>query len=228
MGGQACVFYGAVQFSKDVDLALLAEPENYRRVLAALAELNAELIGVPRFDPELLRRGHAVHFRCSAAGVEKLRIDFMTRMRGVPDFALLWERRTVLQDDAGTTFDIMAVSDLVRAKKTQRDKDWPMIEALVDQHYHQHQREASPEQVRFWLLEMRTPENLILLARRYRTEVQWLASERPLLKLVADEADLETLRSALDLEMRVEQSRDRAYWEPLKKELEQFRRDQRR
>lgn len=126
MGGQACVFYGAVQFSKDVDLALGAEPENYRRVLAALAELNAELNGVPHFDPELLRRGHAVHFRCSAAGVEKLRIDFMTRMRGVPDFALLWERRTVLQDDAGTTFDIMAVSDLVRAKKTQRDKDWPM------------------------------------------------------------------------------------------------------
>ena len=222
------MFYGAVQFSKDVHLALLAEPENYRRVHAALAELNAELIGVPHFDPELLRRGHAVPFRCSAAGVEKLRIDFMTRMRGVPDFALLWERRTVLQDDAGTTFDIMSVSDLVRAKKTQRDKDWPMIEALVDQHYHRHQREASPEQVRFWLLEMRTPEHLILLARRYGAEVQLLASERPLLKLAADEVDLETLRSALDLEMRVEQTRDRTYWEPLKMELEQFRRDQRR
>ena len=25
MGGQACVFYGAVQFSKDCDLALLAD-----------------------------------------------------------------------------------------------------------------------------------------------------------------------------------------------------------
>lgn len=75
---------------------------------------------------------------------------------------------------------------------------------------------------------MRTPEHLILLARQYGAEVQWLASERPLLKLAADEVDLETLRSALDLEMCVEQSRDRAYWEPLRKELEQFRRDQRR
>jgi hypothetical protein len=28
MGGQACVFYGAAQFSKDVDLALLASEEN--------------------------------------------------------------------------------------------------------------------------------------------------------------------------------------------------------
>jgi len=27
MGGQACVFYGAAQVSKDIDLALLAEPE---------------------------------------------------------------------------------------------------------------------------------------------------------------------------------------------------------
>ena len=27
MGGQACVFYGAAQFSKDVDLALLATEE---------------------------------------------------------------------------------------------------------------------------------------------------------------------------------------------------------
>ena len=37
MGGQACVFYGAAQFSKDVDLALLASEENFSRLLAALA-----------------------------------------------------------------------------------------------------------------------------------------------------------------------------------------------
>jgi hypothetical protein len=29
MGGQACVFYGAAQFSKDIDLALLASDENF-------------------------------------------------------------------------------------------------------------------------------------------------------------------------------------------------------
>ena len=36
MGGQACVFYGAAQVSKDVDLALLAEPANIERLLRAL------------------------------------------------------------------------------------------------------------------------------------------------------------------------------------------------
>src|SRR3954463_12517638 len=47
MGGQACVFYGAAQFSKDVDLALLASDENFSRVLAALRELQAKRIAVP-------------------------------------------------------------------------------------------------------------------------------------------------------------------------------------
>ena len=39
MGGQACVFYGAAQFSKDVDLAVLASEENFSRLLAALSDL---------------------------------------------------------------------------------------------------------------------------------------------------------------------------------------------
>ena len=31
MGGQACVFYGAAEFSRDTDLAILAEPSNIER-----------------------------------------------------------------------------------------------------------------------------------------------------------------------------------------------------
>jgi hypothetical protein len=40
--------------SKDVDLALLASEENCSRLLAALGELTAKRIAVPRFDPALL------------------------------------------------------------------------------------------------------------------------------------------------------------------------------
>ena len=32
MGGQACVFYGAVEFSRDTDLAILAEADNLDRL----------------------------------------------------------------------------------------------------------------------------------------------------------------------------------------------------
>jgi hypothetical protein len=127
MGGQACVFYGAAQFSKDVDLALLAEEENFARLRAALDELQAVRIAVPRFDPALLARGHAVHFRCRHPGASGLRVDVMTRLRGLPDFPTLWARRTTIQDADGSTFELFAVEDLVQAKKTQRSKDWPMI-----------------------------------------------------------------------------------------------------
>jgi hypothetical protein len=31
MGGQACVFYGAAEFSRDSDFAIVADPENLAR-----------------------------------------------------------------------------------------------------------------------------------------------------------------------------------------------------
>ena len=123
MGGQACVFYGAAQFSKDIDFALLADDENFARLHQALAELQAARIAVPRFSPTVLERGHAVHFRCQAPGVEGLRVDVMTRLRDLAPFPLLWSRRTTLTDETGESYDLLAVEDLVQAKKTQRDKD---------------------------------------------------------------------------------------------------------
>ena len=62
MGGQACVFYGAVQVSKDVDFLILAEEENFRRFLRAMEDLQAKRISIPPFLPEALERGHAMHF----------------------------------------------------------------------------------------------------------------------------------------------------------------------
>jgi hypothetical protein len=122
MGGQACVFYGAAQFSKDVDLALLAEEENFTRLRAALDELQAVRIAVPRFDPALLARGHAVHFRCQCPEASGLRVDVMTRLRDLPEFPALWARRTTVTEESGDRFDLMAVEDLVQAKKTQRSR----------------------------------------------------------------------------------------------------------
>jgi len=226
MGGQACVFYGAAQFSKDVDLALLASEENFSRLLAALGELNAERIAVPRFDPDLLARGHAVHFRCQGGAADGLRVDVMTRLRDLPDFAVLWARRATIRDEGGETFELLSVEDLVQAKKTQREKDWPIIDALVEGHYRSLGGAPTPERIAFWLGESRTPERLIGLAQRHPNEARAQTSRRPLLHLaVAD--DSEALRAALDAEARAEQAKDRAYWAPLKAEMEAFRRAER-
>ena len=226
MGGQACVFYGAAQFSKDVDLVLLASDENFARLLAALGELNAKRIAVPRFDPGVLARGHAVHFRCQGGDADGLRVDVMTRLRDLAGFEVLWARRATIKDETGETFELLSVEDLVQAKKTQREKDWPMIDALVEGHYRALGGEPTPERVEFWLTESRTPERLIGLVQRFRNEARAQTSRRPLLRL-AFSGESEALRTALDAEVRAEQAKDRAYWAPLIAEFEGFRRAER-
>ena len=223
MGGQACVFYGAAQVSKDVDFLILADPANLASLRQALELLAAERIAVPPFDPDALHRGHAVHFRCRCPEANGLRIDVMSALRGLPSFEDLWSRRTVITHRSGEEFDLLCVPDLVAAKKTQRSKDWPVIELLVGIHYEENKEEPTPDFIRFWLLEARSPEQLVHLAARFPAEVVELSSRRPLLG-VAAAGDLRQLRSALAEEMAAEQESDRIYWEPLKKELEAWRR----
>jgi len=226
MGGQACVFYGAAQVSKDIDFLVLAEPENLARLEAALAELQADRIAVPPFDPAALARGHAVHFRCRAPGAEGLRVDVMTRLRAMPEFTSLWARRTTHVDDDGVEYHLLCIPELVHAKKTQRSKDWPVIELLVTIHHRQHASEATDDRVDFWLHEARTPELLVELCQQFPTQAAELTVNRPLLRFARDQS-LDDLRTALDAEVRAEQARDRDYWEPLRRELEQYRREHR-
>lgn len=223
MGGQACVLYGAAQFSRDIDFLILADPENFDRFHAALAELRAERIAVPPFAAEHLARGHAVHFRCQHPEAAGLRVDVMTRLRDLEGFEALWARRFTLDAENGERFELLNVGDLVRAKKTQRDKDWPMISQLVESHYFAFQHDQTPERIAFWLGEARGPERLIELAARFPVESRDRVAQRPLLAL-AIAADLDALRRELMEEELRERQRDREYWAPLKAEMEAFRR----
>jgi hypothetical protein len=219
MGGQACVFYGAAEFSRDLDLLILGDPASLDRLNAALVDLDARNIAVPQLDPDLLGRGHAVHFRCRREDVADLRIDLMSRLRGVADFEELWSRRTTVEM-GGDPVDLMAIEDLVLAKKTQRDKDWPMIRRLVEQSYFM-AAAPSPEHVAFWLRELRTPELLVRVAADYRTVA--VASRRPAV-VAALTGGLDDVEQELETEEREERLRDREYWAPLKRELEALRR----
>ncbi len=223
MGGQACVFYGAAEFSRDTDFALHADTANLERLNAALRELQAAVIAVPPLSLENLHRGHAVHFRCRHPDAVGLRVDVMSKMRGVADFPELWERRTTLQGEDGTIYELLSLPDLIQAKKTQRDKDWPMIRRLIEADRIACPSIPSPEQARLWLREGRTPELLIDLARQFPDEARVLAAgSRPLLEaaLLGNEIGVEV---ALTEEEREERAADRAYWTPLKQELERMR-----
>jgi hypothetical protein len=205
-----------------MDVAILAATENLENLQKALAELHAEVIAIPPFDEEFLERGHAIHFRCGDPQLEHLRVDVMSRMRGVADFADLWERRTTLGLEDGREVDLLSLPDLVTAKKTQRDKDWPMIRALLESNYDHFYKEPTPERVDFWLRELRTPELLIQAVCRFPNHAQALATTRPAVA-VALSGDEDAVQQALDEEMARERAADRAYWAPLKKELEQLR-----
>ena len=221
MGGQACIAYGGAEFSRDTDILVLADDGNLARLAAAVGELEAEVIAVPPFEKRHLEAGHAVHFRCHARGVEGMRLDVMARVRGLADFALLWQRRSTI-DTVDGPIELLALSDLVTAKKTQRDKDWPMITRLVEADYATHAPDADTDRLAFWLTEARTPALLIEIARAHPGAVRVAAAGRPLLAH-ALEGDSGALASALRAEEQGEREADRAYWAPLRAELEQLR-----
>ena len=225
MGGQACVFYGAAEFSRDTDFAILAGAANLARLRKALAKLRAEPIAVPPFELKYLRRGHALHFRCQHPEALRMRVDVMSKMRGVDSFAKLWKRRTTIELPDGTSCDLLSLPDLVQAKKTQRDKDWPMIRRLVEAHYFSSRDHASAAQIKFWLLEFRTPQLLIAVAQANTGCARRLATQRPLLKH-AISGRLIQLERALAAEENYLRAEDKAYWSPLLKELERLRHPQ--
>jgi hypothetical protein len=222
MGGQGCVLYGGAEFSRDTHFAILADTSNLSRLGKALTDLDAEPIAVPPFELKFLLRGHALHFRCRHPDAFRMRVDVMSRMRGVDSFAKLWKRRTTVRLPDGTVCELLALPDLVRAKKAQRDKDWPMIRRLVEADYFAHRSKPTAARVRFWLLELRTPELLQAVVRSYPDQARRLAARRPLLRS-AGAATAERVETALAEEERRERAEDKSYWLPLRRELERLR-----
>lgn len=216
------MLYGAAEFSRDVDFAVLADNQNLKVLDKCLKSLRAELVAIPEFNRAYLDRGHVIHFRCKVPEAEGMRIDIISKMRGVDPFPELWRRRTTFQIDGDFSIDALNVWDLVRAKKTQRDKDWPMIRRLIEANYYSTRGEPSAEQLRFWLLELRTPEILIAVAEKHSSVAKSLSKIRPLLT-DALEKKLPALTTAIAREEELQRQEDRAYWTPLKAELEQLR-----
>ena len=223
IGGQACIIYGAAEFSRDSDFVVLCEEKNLQKLLMALESLKAELIYVPPLEIRYLERGHACHFRCNRKDVLGLRIDIISKLRGCDAFDKLWQRRkTILLKDGGA-IDVIGLKDLVQSKKTQRDKDWLMLRRLVENDIILHKdKHLSSEQIKWYLLECRTPQALIKLVEKYPKIAEECSIDRPLL-VFAIQQDLQKLNSQLQQEEYIERQKDIEYWVPLRKELELLR-----
>lgn len=222
IGGQACIVYGAAEFSRDSDFVVFANPSNLNRLKNALKSLKAEPVYFPELKAEYLQKGHACHFRCGAAGVEDLRVDIMGRLRGCSPFPVLWRRRNRVKVGGVGFIEVINVKDLVQCKKTQRDKDWLMLGRLVENSILLADFKGPAKTAAWWLLEARTPGTLARLCGMYPKLARQLAAKRPLLKcIIAGQAG--EAKKKLAAEERHERNNDKLYWDPLRNELETLR-----
>ena len=222
IGGQACILYGAAEFSRDIDLVVMISPENLKDISTALEELEAERVFYPVLSEDVLLRGHACHFRCQRKDIKGLRIDVMGVMRGVDSFPELWKRREEIELPGIGQVAIIGLSDLVKAKKTQRDKYWPMIRRLIEADVYRAPDDPLEDKICLWFAECRTPELLISLSAKYPEIAARMSINRPLLRS-AIQGNRENVQSLLKDEEDKEREADRQYWMPLKKELEEWR-----
>ncbi|MFH0764697.1 MAG: hypothetical protein V1927_06815 [Candidatus Omnitrophota bacterium] len=226
IGGQACIIYGAAEFSRDSDFAILCENDNLERLKEALNSLKAELIYVPALEVSYLERGHACHFRCKARDVRDLRVDVISKLRGCGPFDKLWERKKTVSIKKVGVINVVGLKDLVQSKKTQRDKDWLMLKRLVENDILLNENNPSAEKIKWWLLESRSSESLVRLGKERPEILRENVSFRPLLSSVVDR-NLQKLDSDLRGEELIERQKDIEYWTPLKKELEMLRHNMR-
>jgi len=220
MGGQACVLYGAAEFSRDIDFAV--PPDEMHPLRKALQDLQAELVFFPPLSEEALRRGHACHFRCRAPGLHGFRIDVMGVMRGAEPFPRLWSRRREVRLPGVGRIALVSLPDLVSIKKTQRDKDWPMVRRLVESDIAAVRGKVTPSRIDFWLRECRTPSLLTNLGRRFSSAARHVAGERAAVRAALSGA-VRSIERELEAEEKRERELDRRYWAPLRAELEQWR-----
>ena len=222
IGGQACIVYGAAEFSRDSDFVILCTQRNLERLRQALDALKAKLIYVPPLTADYLGRGHACHFRCAAKEVKNLRIDIISKLRGCDTFDKLWERKNTVSLKMRGSIDVIGLRDLVQSKKTQRDKDWFMLKRLVDNDIILHKNNPSDDRVRWWLCESRDAGTLIELAKKYPEAAKECVADRWLLAS-ANIPDMQKLNLQLRDEESSERQKDIEYWAPLKRELETLR-----
>jgi hypothetical protein len=123
----------------------------------------------------------------------------------------------------GEAVAVLSLPDLVQAKKTQRDKDWPMIRRLLESHYLQNRNTPTPApaRIKFWLHELRTVALLREVAADHPAALNKLSSSRPVLSTLSGSDD--AVECVLREEEDTERRRDREYWQPLKAELGQLR-----
>ncbi len=122
VGGWAVNLYGYIRATVDLDIWILADRENARRVYAALCEFGAPMSDV---KPEEFAEDGIIF----QIGVAPCRIDIITRISGV-SYAEAAQRAVAKEID-GISLKVISIGDLIANKKASgRTKDLADVEVL--------------------------------------------------------------------------------------------------
>lgn len=113
VGGHACILHGLVRTTEDVDLLIQEDKENYRRVIAALSELEdhaASELTANDFDDNVVIKV-----------ADEVEVDVSRRAWTVSYDEAASNALEVLVDDVAIPY--MNLRDLIKSKATYREKD---------------------------------------------------------------------------------------------------------
>jgi predicted nucleotidyltransferase len=122
VGGFALAFHGAPRFTGDLDIFLKADPENAKRVVAALSDFGFGSVGLSEGD-------FTVPNQVIQLGVPPVRVDLITSISGVQ-----WDHAwsdSVAADLNGISVRFISKKHFIANKKASgRKKDLADLEAL--------------------------------------------------------------------------------------------------
>ena len=235
ISGQATVVYGAAEFTEDVDLWVDPGQSNLDLLLATLSSLNAEVGRLtPTVTEGLARAGHGFHFEVPESSGNVWSLDVMGQPPRVGAFGPALRAGEALVH----TIPALRVVDparLVERKKTDRERDYPIIGALVERMAEQWEEEDAIDRDRMeWIcMEARSLPPLLRLVPRKDFQEVVCGVDRPCIKAIRDhlrrDSDLpddiiDKFREALDDEKRQYQRHDRTYWRRIRDEVRELRR----
>jgi hypothetical protein len=201
--GQAVVFYRLALMSKDGDWILRETPEACTRVLAVLAKYGARYRPGAPLDIRWLAGGWSSHFEFLDPEGRRIRCDFVTRPPRVgPE-----EVAALFKPPAEPTI-VVGIEPLIRMKRTQRAKDYPVIGELARLLPGEREIEMTTDPDRILALapsygkgSARPPVKAALAGRPREDVVVELARELDRMQQ-EDRARLDTYRKASELYMR--------------------------
>jgi len=129
ISGQACVLYGASQFTEDIDFWIQSSNKNVRAFLRAMAQVKAKVYKLtPPMTQVYVLKGHGFHFKVGRDWY----VDVMGKPPRVGKFQSARKRARRIVTEWGDLI-VAAPEDLVLLKRTNRPADYETISNLVRQ-----------------------------------------------------------------------------------------------